>query len=276
MILGIDSGSSAVKVATEKGVSSFPSCLGEWRERNLSSTFGKDDMEFEYQGEKGFAGTLAKYESEFLRQMMGSTKAHEDAKIRTLIAVHRYGAAQNEIVVGQPIIQHNDQEKQKIKDMLKGQHTITVNGITKTFTINRVEVAAEGGAVYWALNTKAPLIRIIDIGSGTVNYATIEGGRYIDKDSSSLEYGAESTKSQNVNSMVESIIAQTSKKWRKEDVVLIAGGMAEEVQNLVSSYYNEAKAIKVPYVENGQIDFAHPVYANALAFLNIARGLYCV
>ncbi|MFY2248442.1 ParM/StbA family protein [Priestia megaterium] len=276
MILGIDSGSSSVKVATQEGLYTFSSHLGEWRERNLSSTFSENDIEYEYQGKKGFAGTLAQYESEFLRQMMGSTKAHEDAKIRTLIAIHRYGGLTNEIVVGQPILQHNEQEKQKIKAMLKGQHTITVNGITKTFTINQVEVAAEGGAVYWALNTKAPLIRIIDIGSGSVNYATIEGGRYIDKDSSSLEYGAESTKSQNVNSMVESIIAQTSKKWRKEDVVLIAGGMAEEVQDLVSSYYKEAKAIKVPYVESGQIDFAHPVYANALAFLNIARGLYCV
>lgn len=274
MILGIDSGSSSVKVATEEGLYTFSSHLGEWRERNLSSTFSENDIEYEYQGKKGFAGTLAQYESEFLRQMMGSTKAHEDAKIRTLIAIHRYGGLTNEIVVGQPILQHNEQEKQKIKAMLKGQHTITVNGVTKTFTINQVEVAAEGGAVYWAINTEVPLIRIIDIGSGTVNCATIKDGRYIDKDSSSLEYGAESTKSQNVDFMVKSIIAHTSKKWSKEDVVFIAGGMAERVQEHISSYYKEAKAVNIPYIQDSQIDFAHPVYANALAFYNIAKGLY--
>lgn len=276
MILGIDSGSSNVKVATSEGVFQFTSQLGEWRERNLKNQFSEDDMEYEYNGKKGFAGTLAVYESEFVRQMMGSTKAHEDAKIRTLLAIHRFGGLNNQIVVGQPIIQHNEIEKQKIKDMLIGHHTLTLNGVTKTFAIDRVEVAAEGGAIYWGIKTTASLVRIIDIGSGTVNCATIADGRYIDKDSFSLEYGAESRKSRDLTLMIDSIIAHTSKTWSKEDVVFIAGGLGEEAEKQISSYYKHAQKIEIPYVMNGEYHFAHPVFANALAFYNIARGLYDV
>lgn len=273
---GIDGGNYNVKVCNKNGVYHFLSCLGEWRQRNLSSQFGDDDMEWEYEGAKGFAGTLAKYESEFLRERMGSSKAHDDALLRILLAIHRYGGKEtvHDLVVGQPIINHTQEEKQRIKEMLKQQHTIKVNGVSKTFWIRNVEVAAEGGAAYWSTKVHAPVIRLIDVGSGTVNLATIDNGRFIDRDSTTLKFGVESTKTKDISLMADSIIASTAGKWEQDDVVLIAGGIADEVQPFIQKHYKQTDVIKPIIEASGEITFAHPMYANAVGFYHIARGLY--
>jgi plasmid segregation protein ParM len=276
MIWGIDAGNFNGKVVNEEIAEIYRSCLGEWRERNLKSSFGSDDMEWEYQGEKGFAGTLAQYESEFPREMMGGTKAHEDAKLRVLLALHRYSGKdlEHDIVVGQPIDAHNEEEKNKIKRMLKGQHTIKVNGITKTFYIRRVEVAAEGGAIYWATRFNASLVRIIDIGSGTVNCATIIEGKYIDRDSFTLPFGANSTKTNDLTKLGRGVIAGTSGKWNAHDTVFIAGGVAKDIEEVIQTHYPTAKALPIPKLINGSIEILHPVFANATAFYNIAKEIY--
>jgi plasmid segregation protein ParM len=124
-------------------------------------------MIVEYEGGKYFAGTLAKYESEFGGRMMGDSKAHEDCKLRILIALHRIRFDTYQLVVGQPISRHNREEKEKIKQMLRGHHSITINERPRSFLIDKVEVAAEGGSAFWSC-VQDGLIRIIDIGSGTV------------------------------------------------------------------------------------------------------------
>lgn len=65
MIIGIDAGNYETKVCGPFGVKKFYSDIGEYRERNLKSSFGPDDMVWECEGKKGFAGSLARYESEF-------------------------------------------------------------------------------------------------------------------------------------------------------------------------------------------------------------------
>ncbi|PAE09665.1 hypothetical protein CHI02_24150, partial [Niallia circulans] len=86
-----DAGNSEVKTVSAHGVDRFPSAIGEYRERNIKEKHGKDDIVYEYEGRKGFAGTLALYESEYGGAIMGESKAHLDAKLRVLIALHRLG-----------------------------------------------------------------------------------------------------------------------------------------------------------------------------------------
>lgn len=81
MIVGVDAGNYQVKVVHRKGVDIFPSDIEEYRERNLEQKFSDNDMIVEYEGRKYFAGTLAKYESEFCSTMMGESKAHSGAEI---------------------------------------------------------------------------------------------------------------------------------------------------------------------------------------------------
>lgn len=98
-----------INVCGPFGVSRFISEIEEYRERNMIQEFGEDNMIFEYKGRKGFAGSLAKYESELGGSRKGGTKAHNDAKIRILLAIHRYSDDMiNDIVVGQPIGLHNE------------------------------------------------------------------------------------------------------------------------------------------------------------------------
>ncbi|PKR82870.1 ParM/StbA family protein [Heyndrickxia camelliae] len=275
MKLGIDAGNDQVKICGDYGLINFISAIGESRLINLQQIHGQDDMYFEYQGESGFAGTLALYESEFVGSIMGSTKAHKDTLLRVLIGIHRYSTLYNlnesifDIVVGQPIIMHNHIEKEKIKGMLKGQHTLTVNGITKTFIINRVECAAECATAYWS-NPKEGLVRIIDIGGGTVNYSTVLNGRFIDKDSDTLTFGVNTTKTNNLQALARGISTQLLKKWDQNDKTFLIGGIAEQMVSHLKNYFPNARVL-YPIFNRQQIS---PIFANAISFYILAVNIY--
>ncbi|MDP4087131.1 MAG: ParM/StbA family protein [Bacillota bacterium] len=271
MIVGIDGGNNEVDVASSLGLDHFVSQIGEFRERKMKDIHGKDDMVFEYQGRRGFAGTLALAESEFSGSIMGDSKAHEDAKLRILIALHRQCMMENEfkIVVGQPISKHTDEEKNRIKNMLIGSHDLIINGKRKIFTIQAVEVAAEGGAAFWA-KPKDGLVRIIDVGSGTVNCASLRDKRYIDKDSFTLPFGMNTVKTNNLSEMSRGIVTQTSKKWNKEDFVWVLGGAAEILIPYIQKYYPNAMVMHPIF----QALEAHPVFANSIGFYKIGTAIY--
>lgn len=85
-IVGIDPGNEEVKYASRFGVGKFKSAIGEYRNRHIESSHGRDNMIFEFNGRKGFEGTLALAESEFGGSLMGDSKAHED-KNKSLISI---------------------------------------------------------------------------------------------------------------------------------------------------------------------------------------------
>jgi len=93
---------------------------------------------------------------------IGTTKAHPDARLRILIALHQFAdGIEHSIVVGQPISKHNEIEKKAIKDMLLGRHNLTVNGKAKTIVVRRCEVAAEG-VTAGVLVASSGVVRVID------------------------------------------------------------------------------------------------------------------
>ncbi len=270
MIVGIDAGNYEVKVISKKGADRFPSDIGEYRERKLEQKFSENDMVVEYNGKKYFAGTLAKYESEFSGRIMGGSKAHNDCKLRVLIALHRVGVGENyKIIVGQPIEFHTKEEKEAIKRRLLGTHTIKVNGVSRTFQIEKVEVAAEGGSAFWAAPQDG-LVRIVDVGSGTVNCATLRDKRYIDRDSFSLMLGSESTKVRNIEALARTIAAQASKKWGKNDTVKIIGGISEILLPYLQEYFPKADLLKSSL---GNTVWP-PVFGNAVGFYKIGVNVY--
>lgn len=269
MQLGIDAGNARVKVAGVQGVIDFDAALGEWRERNLVSQHGADDMEVEYQGRRYFAGSLARCESEFGGTLMGDSKAHQEARIRALLAIARYQVSECQIVTGQPIGRHGPEEKGRIINLLKGQHELTVNGKRHRVTISGVKVAAEGAAAFWSA-PQPGLIRIIDIGSGTVNCATVLDYRYVDRDSFTLLFGLNTNKSEDRAAMADGIAREALKKWRRGDRVLLIGGGAEELAPHLQRYFPAAE-IHRPALNGRQL---HPIYANAIGYYALARGLY--
>jgi plasmid segregation protein ParM len=261
MIVGIDAGNHEVKVVTGTNKFKFLSDIGEWRDRRLKQKHGEDDMDFVYGDRKGFAGTLARYECELGGCIMGDTKAHEDTLIRVLLALWKLENKSYQIVVGQPIAQHSPSEKQFIKDMIKGHHQITVNGVTRSFNIERVEVAAEGATAFWSAPRKG-LLRIIDVGSATVNCASLIDGRYIDKDSFTMSFGMNTIQSNDLRALARAIGAETLKKYKRNDNVLVIGGAGMVLQPFLKSIYPNTFTL------------SEPVYANALGFYEIGRRLY--
>lgn len=265
MITAIDAGNYNTKFFDGKTLRKFPSVVGmDTRERNLDQVHGDYDFEWSYEKKSGYAGTLAQYESLCGESRRGDTKAHFDAKLRTLIALHQFtDATEHEIVVGQPIKKHTKVEKERIKQMFIGKHDLTVNGKRKILVIKNCEVAAEG-ASSGLLLPNVTKTRVIDIGSGTVNYATIENKRFIDKESFTLGKGLETFENIDLIAFARQIaVYAINKDWSESDVVCVCGGGAEKLCEALKDYF-----------PNVQILLPDAEYSNVRAFYMIARKLY--
>lgn len=282
LILGIDAGNHMAKAAGEYGVDSYRTAICDWFERNIVEVHGEDDMEFDIDGRKGFAGTIAVYEDEFGGSgMYGDSKAHEDTKIRVLLAIYRYinkycpGTVDVSLVTGQPIISHTEDEKQQIIEMLKGNHEFTVNGDTVRINIHNVAVGAEGSGAYWA-NPEKGTIRNIDVGSGTVNCASIIDRRFINNASGTFNFGMETVNNkEDLDGVARAIVRATTRlKWDKNDRVLLCGGIAKEILPYIASHYMNTRLIQPLLRSDNNTKVCEPVFANAVGFYMLARGAF--
>ncbi|SER86970.1 ParM/StbA family protein [Psychrobacillus sp. OK032] len=283
LILGIDAGNYNAKTAGAYGVDIYRTAICDWFSRDIVDKHGDDDMEFELNGRRGFAGTIAANEDQFgVTSLYGDTKAHEDTLIRVLLAIYRYTSKffldidRFSIVCSQPIATHNADEKAKLRDLLRGTHDITVNGVHKRYTIEEVGIAAEGSVAYLA-NPQLGEVRIIDIGSGTTNCATIRDKRHINTASDTFNFGMETlANNASLAEVARGIIrATTSLKWRKNDVVYACGGVASDILPLLQAHYTRAKLL-TPYLRqlDGSIVTLPPVYANAVGNYEVARRTF--
>lgn len=282
LILGIDAGNHKAKVAGEYGIDSYRTAICEWFERDIEEMHGEDDMEFEIEGRKGFAGTIAVYEDQFGGTgMYGDSKAHEDTKIRVLLAIHRYiekycpNTENVSLVTGQPIVSHKATEKEKIIEMLKGPHEFTVNGEKRRIHIHDVAVGAEGSGAYWA-SPETGTVRIIDVGSGTVNCASVIDGKYINNASDTFNFGMETVNNkEDLAGVARGIIRGTTKlKWKKTDQVYICGGIAKELLHYIAEHYETARLLQPLLQGEKHVEVADPVFANAIGFYNLAKRAF--
>jgi len=264
MISAIDAGNYRTKFYDGRKLQAFPSLIGEYRERNLKQQYGEFDYEWEYDGQRGFAGTLALHESECADSRKGETKAHPDARLRTLLALHQFGEGiEHQIIVGQPISTHHEAEKSAIKEMLCGRHELTVNGKRKIIVIRRCEVAAEG-VTAGLLVPGGGLVRVIDVGSGTVNFGTLIDRRFNDRGSFTLGTGMETLRSVQPADFARQIALRAlARGWKANDTVYLCGGGAGDVLAALKAYFPDVRMIE-----------GDPEYANVKAFYLIARKVY--
>jgi plasmid segregation protein ParM len=273
MQVGVDAANCEVKICSREGVFKFPSDIGEYRERNLVQEHGNYDLVWEYDKRRGFAGTLAQAESELGGSRKGGTKAHFDAKLRALLGLYLLDDDVFDIVIGQPIGQHNPVEKQKIKEMLKGWHIITVNGKRKRIFIRNIEVASEGASSIMG-DPKQGLIRLIDIGSGTINFATLKDMRYIDKDSFTEPFGMETLKTKDLSSISRAIVNRALNKWSATDKVYLVGGGAEPLLPFLKEDFSNCELLQPKIKTKTGMQIVRTVYANAVGFYKIAVSIY--
>ncbi len=268
-VIAVDDGGYSTCVITKNCAESFPSVKGLYGERNLTSATGKYDYIVDYKGEKYVMGTLAKYDCELPIQMHTDSKQNDFFDLSVLVAIHQFGYLSNYLITSVPIKMHNEKEKEGRILRLKGSHTITVNGVTKTFSINDVKVAPESAVAYWIAEPNGKN-RFLDIGSRTIGFATTinEFGdvRFIDSESGTIfGKGLEALgESYNKKALADYVCGRLSKMWRPEDKVFVLGGGALDIELLeyISRYFPNMEVINNPHM------------ANAIGMYNLGRFVY--
>jgi len=272
-ILGIDVGRDQVKAIAQGKEIVVRSRVGEWRERKLTSG---EDYEVEYDRKTYFVHDLAD-ESYCAREMATGSKVHPESLVLFLTALSQVAASQSvscNIVTGVPINQHDPVNKEQFSRLLSGYHEVKVNDKKYEINVEQVLIVPEGAGAYWdaVLDENGGLrdswlanrmVRVLDIGSRTVNYCTINNRRYVDRDSGTLNYGI--FELHNMNSrptdaqgeqFSRRIIGDLSKKWMNydeaSDIVLLSGGGSLLLERWLKQQYPMARMAQDPVRANSR------------------------
>lgn len=286
MALGIDAGNFQVKVVGPGGADRFSSFIAPSRPMTLGE-LDRDHLLVGFNGREYFAGELSR-QSTASGSDATISKAHDEVLIRVLLALYRNDpdAKEHEIVVGQPIVTHTKEEKEKIKQLLQGPHDITINGEERTFRIKSVGVSPEGASVA-LLDPEKGRSHVIDVGSGTMNWATVEFDgkvvRFQDNESDTEEVGLTTGRKNRYEVTMEEVAMKLGRKlksrWDPQEPVRVVGAVAELLVEPLKQYFPNAVAYR-PTVsfKTGDNAFSaqvlEPVFANAAAFYSIARAAY--
>lgn len=260
-IAGIDAGNWDTKFVDGKVAKCFPSAIGGYRDMKLKNELGEFDFVYQFRGKRGFAGTLAVNESRSSSKK-GLSKVHDEALLRILLALHQFSPdTEHHIVVGQPIKTHTDEEKLAYKAMVQDEHILEVNNVKKVIRIKRCEIAAEGVAVGLLPPTDTGTVRVIDIGSGTVNLGTVVNLRFRDLESVTFPFGTETVNVED-EEFARLICNMALDMWNKSDNVRVCGGGAPAVFQYIRLFF--PNAILQP----------DPTFSNAKAFFELAKKVY--
>lgn len=256
-LISVDDGGSSTCVVTKNGQEKFPSVKGLYGNRTLTDVSGKYDYIVDYKGQKYVMGNLAKYDCRYPLQMHTETKQHLFFDLSILVAIHQFGFATNYLVTSVPISMHNDDEKFGRIERLLGEHTIVVNGHSKTFQIMDVKVAPETAVAFWIQEPQGKS-RYIDLGSRTIGFATTihENGetRFIDSESGTLKgKGLEALgEDYDQQALADFICGRLMVDWKGNDKVYLLGGGAldEELVSSIREYFPKTQVLENPQMAN--------------------------
>lgn len=258
-VISVDDGGHSTCVVTKNNEEMFFSVKGLYGERTLTATSGKHDFIVDYKGERYVMGTLAKFDCAMPLEMHTKSKQHIFYDLSILVAIHQYGYSSNYLISSVPIKMHNEDEKNGRVKRLKGSHTITVNGVTRTFSITDVKIAPESAVAYW-LNEPLGKTRWLDLGSRTIGYATTinedDINRFIDTESGTFfGKGLEALDEQyDARGLADYICGRLIKVWNVDDKVYLLGGGSLDVilVQCIKKYFPNAEVISNPKMANAK------------------------
>ena len=260
-IVPIDTGRNTTKLLNNE---SFRSVVGEWHHREISDG---EEYEVIINGEKYFVGQLALDESIAPIEMNTSSKINNETKVLFLtgVALSVVEPDSNLIIVtGVAVDMFNSATKVALEKLLYGEYNIRVNDKhIKKLSINNITIVPEGVAAYQYSLSKDDSLklgkkRIIDIGSLTVNYSTINGAKFINRDSGTLPFGMIKLQGNHVSNeqYVKRIFTELSQKWMdydpESDKVLLTGGGALQFGDLFKQHYKNIHIVDNPIFANVQ------------------------
>lgn len=268
-IIVVDDGGHSTGVMTKNRQELFPSVKGSYGRRNLTSVAGEYDFIVEYREEKYVMGTLAQFDNRYPIQMHTSSKQNDFYDLSVLVAIHQYGFSENYLIVPVPIDYHTEDEKNGRILRLKGEHTLTVNGISKKFEIVDVKVTPETAVAYWVHEPEGKT-RYLDLGSRTIGWATttnLNGTvRFIDTESGTFKSEGIDALSDDYNpkALADYICGKLLATWNPVDRVFILGGGALDAKlvKYIRDYFENAYVMDDPQMVNtkGMFNLGGAVY----------------
>lgn len=255
----VDDGGSNTVCVTKHRTEIFPSVKGIYGNRTLTQIKSKYDFIVEYEGETYVLGTLAAVDCDFPIRMFSKSKQHEFFDLSVLVSIHQYGFYDNRLIISVPVKMHTEEEKQGRIKRLLGNHTLKVNGITKSFLISDVKVSAESTTPYF-INQPSDESHYIDIGSRTINFSKIinmngdfrlidtASGTFFDKGLESLGDAF------NAKALGDYICGQLLAKWNPDSKVYLLGGGAlnQELVDRIKTYFPNSEVMKNPLTANAE------------------------
>ena len=284
-MLAVDGGSYNVKTCGECGLDKFQSAIGEYNEGEMES-FGADDMVWEYKNEdmedKGFAGTIARYESVSGGSRKDMSKNNYDGQLRILLGVHRYltkydlNPSTIHLMIGQPIETNVKIEADEMKRTFTAfTHQMKVNGVERILPIKTVTVVPECAISFQLYPVQEGIVHFVDVGGSTINYATYEDGKFIRLKSGTIPVGMNTAK--NGETQLSTVIRSLSLKthdWGKQEKVFVLGGIAKDVHSRLIRDFPNAVVLYPTVHENGEPKMVLPTFSNAIAMYRVGVQLY--
>lgn len=261
-LVAVDAGrhGTKVKYKEEGGTFWFPSAVSKAIEGHRESL--EEDLEVRYKGKAYFIGELAQREG-YPQRLMTESKVHEQTLLEVLVAVFKSEIAGScQVMTGLPINLYTDErERAGVKRLLEGKHDLTVNGVYREITIEKVGLALECASSFFA-KPEPGTIRILDPGARTTNYATFQDGTYIGRESGTIPLGWDSVRGADAEVMAGQIVSEIGKSWNPSDRVKIIGGNAAPLEEPL-------KRIGFGFAYAAE----DPMFANVDGFYAIGRSL---
>lgn len=256
-IVGLDTGRKNTKIYTDSFFGTFTSYIGGARTLKLERQLTRDDKIVTYNNESFFVGSIARDESYDAVQLFTKSKVIKENKILGLTAIH---SAVNDgdrihLVTSHPVTNHDQKQKDGMKNLFIGRHVVNVNDITKEFLVESVIVTPECACIQFLIPNIPIVAHGIDIGSCTTNFVTWIRGKWSDQLSGTLMYGTENS-GLSLTGIAKKVVLDIGQRIQQfRGNVYVIGGVGSEISLLIQEYIPDQKVITL---DNG-------LYANAIA-----------
>ena len=271
-IISADMGRSESKFYSNNQKLKFKSVVGEWHQRNLNND---GDYDVNIDGTNYFISDLALRESYLPREMTTESKIHEETLLLFLTGIANL-ARNNDLFIstGLPINMFNPKVRDDIVTLLRGKHEVTFAGFKpKQFYINEITVCPESGGTYFYESKKRPelkhgKVRVINVGSRTINFCCVEDGVFVNKSSGTLLYGSIQLRNSkaNLQEFSRKIYADLSGQWHDYDedydIVILSGGGIILLEEYLKLFFKK------------NIISDEPIYSDVLGFFEIGMVKY--
>jgi plasmid segregation protein ParM len=206
-ILAIDIGFGWTKVVTIRNRLLLPSLVGPAESIRFQSdiTDNKNGIAVTVAGQQLFVGEQAELQSASARQTLDVSRTGSNEQRALFYAacseLVRTNDTEITVVTGLPVGDFNDTNKQRLREMLLGEHSVNRSGKrARQFEVNGAYIIPQGvgSLFYLVLDRQGKLVDgdladgrvgIIDVGTLTTNYILSDRLRYVEVDSDSITTG---------------------------------------------------------------------------------------